>query len=572
MANEDQFEYLESNTPQTEAFIDAQNDKLSKFLKINPQIQSDLTQNYNYERFSIYRYHHPYYYYTYNPGLLNQSILKRQHVDTKIEEVVLDPNSWSTDGTVSLTNYSISKNGNFLSYCKSASGSDWITIHCMNLKTFDQFPEFLEFCKFTSTTFTHDELGTFYQQYPKPSNTSDLGTETDVSLNPQLKYHIWGTSPESDLLIYKDPENPKYMFSTQINHSGNILFIYVSKDCEPMNLFFHISLVDYKLPKNIKINKLIDTWHAEYSYVHDHNNELILKTNFNAPEHKLIKSNLFEFAHPTDFISTYYDAKNVKYAVLQDAFIINNFLCLEWLVDVENKLTIHTINGDFIKQLKFDIPCISFAGIHAKYDSTVMIVKIFGFTAPGSMYLVQMTKDNVGEYTLLKSTNIHINLTSLRTTKEWVPSSDGALIPMFVTRDLNHKLTGNDPVYLYGYGGFNISLDPYFSMTAATFIKYCKGIYAVACIRGGGELGESWHKQGTLYNKKRGFSDFIECSGYLRNKYTKTKLFSHGGSNGGLLTAATAQISPKSFDAVISDVGVMDMLKYHTFTIGNTIY
>ena len=573
MNNEDPFHYLQVDSEQTNQFIDAQNSKFSSFLKFNPKIQSDLKLNYNYERFSVYRYHHPYYYFSYNPGLLNQSILIRQHVETLEQETILDPNAWSEDGTIALSSWTVSKNGNFLCFSKSASGSDWNTIHCMDLRHKSQFPECLEFCKFSSTTFTHDELGTFYQQYPKPvTSSSDLGKETDVLLNPTLKYHVWGTTPEKDVVVYKDDEHPKYMYSTEINHAGNLLFIYVSKDCEPQNLFWIVSLEAYTLPVGeIKINKLIDTWHAEYSYVDDNqgnNGTILFKTNFNAPQHKLIQFNISNNSS-TDFITKY--PNSAGYAVLQDAFVINKVLCLQWMVDVEGKLTLHQLDGAFIKELNFGKDCVSFSGIHAKYYNTVMVVKISGFTLPGSMYLVDMTGAALGEFTLLRDTNIHMDLSSTATKKEWVKASDGTLIPVFITRDESIHTTGNVPVYLYGYGGFNISLDPYFSMIAAGFLKYCKGIHVVACIRGGGELGEEWHKAGIKRNKKRGLKDFIECAEYLKKTYKTNKLFSHGGSNGGLLTAACAQMSPFSFDAVISDVGVMDMLKYHTYTIGNLL-
>eukprot|EP00835_Amoeboradix_gromovi_P004510 NODE_355_length_10246_cov_0.288263.p2 type:complete len:688 gc:universal NODE_355_length_10246_cov_0.288263:4312-6375(+) len=558
---EDPFQYLESNSDKTNRFITDQNNKLSSFLKVNPQIQKDLTSNFNYERFSIYRYHHPYYYFTYNPGLLNQSLLMRIHVDSKVEQVVLDPNLWSTDGTVCLTIYSISKNGNYLCYCKSTSGSDWTTIHALDLNTFTPFPEHLEYCKFTSITFTHDELGTFYQQYPKP-NTSDLGTDTDVSINPTLKYHIWGSDPTSDRVIYKDPSNPKYMYYTRISHSGNLLFITVSRDCESKNLLFYIPLTDFKLPSEFKIVRLIDYWDAEYSYVHDMDNILILKTNLKAPNHKLIKYDLNDNSC-TDLLTKYH---LTGYAVMQDAFVSNNYLCIEWLVDVEGKLTIHKMDSTLVKEIQFDQKCVSFAGIYARYDSTVMIVKIYGFSTPGLMYSVNMQNEHVGDYSLLRATEIKMDMSSIKTTKEWVTASDGTKIPMFVTRDIS-RISRNDPIYLYGYGGFNITLDPYFSMTAAAFIKYCNGIYAVACIRGGGELGEDWHLQGIKMNKKRGLKDFIECAEYLKAHYSN-KLFIHGGSNGGLLTAACSQLSPSSFDAAICDVGVLDMLKYHKYTIG----
>ena len=541
---------LEQNSEATNKFIDDQNTKFKSFLKFNPQIEQDLTTNYNYERFSVYREYNDYVYYTYNSGLMGQSQLMRKKKDSEETEIILDPNSWSTDGTVALTSYSISKNGSYICYGKSTSGSDWISLFCMDLSTLQHFTPTIEYCKFTSITWTHDECGVFYQQYPKPS-TTDLGTETDQSLNPSLKYFNWKTNESS--LIYKDFNHPTWMFSTQMSYDGTICFIYVSRDCEPKNLLFYFSVDSIKDPT---IHILIDTWVAEYSYVYHSGSSFLLKTNCNAPQYKLI---LFTNVKSTDVNCSY---PGPGFAVLQDAFVVKDKLCIEWLVDVVSKFTIHSLQGQFLNEISL-IKNSSIAQLSSKYHLNTVYLLVNGFTSPGSLFELDVCTFAV---TLVRETKVHLDLSQLETTMEWLTASDSVKVPVFITK-LKNVAKSESPVYLYGYGGFNISLNPYFSMIAASFMLKCKGTYAVACIRGGGEFGEEWHEAGIKLNKKRGFMDFIEMAKLLKQQHPV--LFSHGGSNGGLLTAACAQMAPQCFDAVISDVGVMDMLRYHKFTIGH---
>ncbi|CAB5363948.1 uncharacterized protein OCT59_008100 [Rhizophagus irregularis] len=571
----DPYRWLEDpDSEETKAFVDAQNALTIKYLESYPyreKYRESLTKMVDYEKYGCPWKKGDNYYYFYNSGLQPQSVLYqlRGSLDAPREEF-FNPNNLEADGTASLNTYSFSKKGNYFSYGISKSGSDWVTVYVRKTINDEEgkkpLPDVIEWVKFSSLSWTIDEEGFIYNRYPEPGKKDDKGTETDSNKNAMLYYHRLGTSQSEDILVYKDPENPEYMFTAQSTLDGQFIVIKIEKDCDPINKLYLIDLkkTNYQIIENNDFIKLVDNFDAEYSFIASDDTTFYFKTNANAPRYKIVKYDLSNCEqgfvdivkeHPTD--------------VLSDAAVLaENKLVLTYMHDVKDRLYIYEYStGKFLRELPLDIGSIE--TLTGRREDHECFFKFVSFLNPGIIYRYDFTNDLLTEYRKTKVNGL--NSDNMETEQFFVESKDKTKIPVFIIKPKNFNFDGSNPTLLYGYGGFNINISPMFSTNWLSFIQHFNGVVAIANIRGGGEYGEEWHKAGSFGNKQNVFDDFQAVAKWLVNKNITCpeKLAINGASNGGLLIGACINQAPELFGVAVADVGVMDMLRFHKFTIGH---
>ncbi|KAJ1693682.1 hypothetical protein LUZ63_010380 [Rhynchospora breviuscula] len=515
------------------------------------------------------------YFYFHNTGLQAQSVLYVQN-DVEGEAVVLlDPNKLSEDGTVALSITSISEDGKYLAYGISQSGSDWVSIKVMRIEDKQVLPDSISWVKFSAVSWTHDGKGFFYGRYPAPKEGAELdaGTETNINLNHELYYHLLGTDQSDDILCWKDPEHPKYIFSTSVTDDGKYVLLDTTEGCDPVNKLYYCDLSS--LPNGLEgfkgtVNslpfiKFIDNFDASYEYVANDASTFTFLTNKNAPKKKLVRVDLKKHDSWEDLVPE--DEKNV----LESAHTVNNNQLLTcYMSDVKHILQVRDLNtGNSLYDLPLDIGSIS--GLSCRREDTQCFIGFTSFLTPGIIYKCDLAS-GTPEMKIFREVSVSgFDRTGFEVKQVFVSSKDGTEIPMFIVSEKNIELDGSHPTLLYGYGGFNISITPYFSISRIVLTKSLGVVFCIANIRGGGEYGEEWHKAGSLSNKQNCFDDFIASAEYLISTgYTSSKrLCIEGGSNGGLLVAACINQRPDLFGCALAHVGVMDMLRFHKFTIGH---
>lgn len=580
----DNYRYLEDpDSSSTVEWVAKQNFITSRYLNSCPdrnQLKERLEQIYNYERYSCPFKRGNRYFFFKNDGLQNQSVLyKQDSLETKEVSVLLDPNLLTTDGTAALGSYAFSECGEYLAYGVSYSGSDWQTVSILTVQNKKLLTEILHWVKFSKIAWTHDSKGFFYSRYPKPNDLDSddsehkKGSETQGLLNHTLYYHRLGTDQNEDCVVYATPENPKWMLSADVSVDGEYLLISLNDSCEPVNRLFYKKLngnKGYDNPNNNEqkdsgIVKLIDNFDHEYSYITNVNTKFWFKTNRDAPRYKVIS---IDFSNPAienwKDIITHHSVDVLSYVEP----VNETQLIVCYMHDVKEILQLYDLDGK-LNQAEFPLPDLgSIAGLAARKQDSIFFYQFQSFLYPGTIYMVDLVS---GQTKVFRETTIQgFNSSDYCTKQVKYASKDGTLIPMFIIHNKNLKLDGNNPTLLYGYGGFNISLTPSFSVSRIVFMQNLGGIYCVPNIRGGGEYGEEWHKAGQIHNKQNVFDDFIAAAEYLiQNQYTQpSKLAIHGGSNGGLLVCAVVNQRPELFGCVVGAVGVLDMLRFHKFTIG----
>ncbi|CAM0947124.1 unnamed protein product [Alopecurus aequalis] len=513
------------------------------------------------------------YFHFHNSGLQAQSVLYVQDDLDKEAEVLLDPNTLSKDGTVALSTYSISKDGKYFAYGLSESGSDWITIRVMSIADRQPTSDKLSWVKFSSISWTHDGKGFFYGRYPAPGVELDAGTETNINLNHQIYYHVMGTDQSEDILCWKDPENPKHSLGASVTEDGKYIILGTYDGCDPVNKLYYCEISS--LPQGIEgfketkemlpFVKLIDNFDAQYQVVANDGDEFTFLTNKNAPKNKLVRVNIKNPEVWTDVISEH------ERDVLESADAVNgNQLVVCYMSDVKHTLQIRDlITGNLLHQLPLEIGSVS--EISCRREDKEVFIGFTSFLSPGITYRCNLTSA-IPEMKVFREISVPgFDRTGFEVKQIFVPSKDGTKIPMFIMSKKDIELDGSHPTLLYGYGGFNISITPSFSVSRLVLCKNMGSVVCIANIRGGGEYGEEWHKAGALANKQNCFDDFIACAeqlisaGYTSNR----KICIEGGSNGGLLIAACINQRPDLFGCALAHVGVMDMLRFHKFTIGH---
>ena len=490
------------------------------------------------------------YYFYGNNGLQNQSVLYRSENLDDEPEVFLDPNTLSDDGTVALTGTSFSNDGKYMAYMISRSGSDWTEIYVMDVKTKELLSDHIEWAKFTGAAWDGD--GFYYSAYPRPEAGKEFSNANEYH---SVYYHKIGTEQSQDRLVFKDEKNPLHFHSVGTSDDETMLILYASGQ----GLGNSVKVKD--------LTKLGAGWVTiepsqdyEISILDVVGETMYIYTNYGAPRYRLMtadkkapqRENWKEFIPEGEGVLT-----SVSFA--------DNKMILGYDKDASNRLYVYTLDGELVREM--ELPTYGSAGISSSKKHAEVFYAFTSFTYPTAIYRYDLSS---GESTLFKAVEIDgFNMDDYVTEQVFYPSTDGTKIPMFLTYKKGLERNGKNPVYLYGYGGFNISLNPGFSAQRILWLEN-GGIYAQTNLRGGGEYGEEWHLAGTKMNKLNVFNDFISAAEYLiaEGYSSKDNMVIEGGSNGGLLVGACVNMRPDLFRVAIPRVGVMDMMRYHLFTIG----
>ncbi len=548
----DPYRWLEDDfSDETANWVKAQNEVTNNYLaKISyrDKMKNRLQEIMNYPKESAPSKKGCRYFFYRNDGLQNQSVLYyKNSLDGEAVEL-LDPNKLSDDGTVALSNLGISDDGNYLGYAISRNGSDWEEIFVKNIETGETLNDHLMWVKFTSIAWKDD--GFFYSRFPEPTNEL-----SGVNENGQLYYHKVGTEQKEDQLAYEDKTNPDLSFNADVINK-RYLIIYGSESTSGNCLYYK------DLDKaNSDFVKLVDNFENDYAVIDEIDGNFIVMTNYFAPEYKVIKIFL-DNPTPAKWLDL---IPKSDAGVLTEVIHIGKKLIANYTKDAHTVIRIFDEEGHFISNLDNDMIG-TIGGFSGDTEDTETFYTVTSYTTPAAIYKYDI-ENNKSE--LYKNSEIKFNADEYVTEQKFYTSKDGTKVPIFLTHKKDIALDGNNPTLLYGYGGFNISLTPSFSATRIAWLEQ-GGVYAVANIRGGGEYGKTWHEAGTKMQKQNVFDDFIAAAEFLiSEKYTcKEKLAIQGGSNGGLLVGAVVNQRPDLFAVAIPQVGVMDMLRYHKFTIG----
>ncbi|XP_047144510.1 prolyl endopeptidase isoform X1 [Hydra vulgaris] len=566
------YHWLEnSDSDETKSFVKSQNTLSESFIKngrVRNLYKERLTELWNYPKYGCPFKRGERYFYFHNTGLQNHRVLYMQNSLDSEPEIFLDPNTFCVNGSISIQQVSFSKDGNTCAYGVSSKGSDWTTIKFIDVATKGHMTDTLVNVKFSCLCWTHDNKGVFYNKYNKDESSKQDGTETDANLNQKLFYHVLGTEQSEDILIAEFPENPKWMCNAEISDDGQYIFLTISESCDPVNklYFFDLKTINYEIKGLLEFQKIIDNFEASYDYITNNESLVTLRTNLNAPRYKLITLDLNNFSMDKWTVLVEEDEHVLEWA----ACVNLNFLVICYLQHVKHRLYLHHLNtGERFYELPLDVG--SIIGFSGKKHQTEIFYLLTSFLIPERIYYCDFSGS---KYTpkVFREANLKGFDSSLFETRQvFYSSKDGTSVPMFLIYKKGLELNGNTPCYLYGYGGFNISVTPSFNVSRLVFIQNMGGMCAVANIRGGGEYGEKWHKDGCLSKKQNVFDDFISAAEYLiENKYTKpNRLAISGGSNGGLLVTVCMNQRPDLFKCVVANVSVTDMLNFHKYTIGH---
>lgn len=550
---QDPYRWLEDDlSEETMDWVNNQNKTTFNYLNSIPykrNIKKRLEQIWNYEKRTSPFNEGDYTYYYKNNGLQNQYVVYRKK-DSEDEEVFLDPNSFSEDGTISLTGLDFSKNGKLVSYSISEGGSDWRKVVVMDTETKEIIGDTLTNIKFSGISWKNND-GFFYSSYDKPEG-SELSEMTD---NHKLYYHKLNTDQNQDKLIFGGKSTDKYRYvSSSVSEDNKYLFITASNLTDGNKLF----VMNLTKDSN-KIEVVSDDETTDDYVIETDGNTFYILTNSNAPNKKLVR--------------TKYNRLNQKYwidVIPETENVLNisvggGYFFAEYYLDAISDLSQYDYNGKLIRKL--DLPGLgSFSGLWGKKEQKELYFSFSNYYIPTSIYSYNPEK---GDSSLFWKSDIRFNSSEYISKQIFYESKDGTKVPMIITHKKNIKLNGKNPTILYGYGGFNISRTPGFSVTNAIWMDL-GGVYAVPNIRGGGEYGKEWHNAGTKLNKQNVFDDFIAAAEYLiSSNYTSSDhLAIRGGSNGGLLVGAVMTQRPDLMKVALPAVGVLDMLRYHKFTAG----
>lgn len=550
----DPYRWLEDDhSDDTKAWVTDQNDLTFSYLDDIPfrnKVKDRLTDLWNYERFSSPFKRGDKYYYFKNDGLQNQSVLYSIEGLTGDGEVVLDPNTFSEDGTTSLGGFSFNKEGTLLAYTISEGGSDWRTAQILDLNTMETLDDKVEWIKFSGLSWKGD--GFYYSRYPAADENDELSGKNE---NHMVYYHAIGTEQSQDKLIFSQAEHPLRNSYAQTTEDERFLIIASSESTSGNSLI----IKDLSKDESDFIS-IVDGFSDDYSVVDNEGGDLFVLTNLDAPNKRLLKVNS-ESPAKSNWVDFIPESENK----LQWVSSAGDKLFASYLHNASSQVKVYDRKGNYLQELA--LPGIgTVSGISGKEESEDAFYSFTSFTYPTSVFRLN-TKSLTSE--TFRVPNVDFDPEAYVTEQIWYTSYDGTKVPMFVTHKKGLTLNGENPTLLYGYGGFDISITPSFNPGRIPLLEN-GGVYAVANIRGGGEFGKKWHKAGTLGDKQNVFDDFQSAAEYLiSKKYTSSdKLAIQGGSNGGLLVGACMTQRPDLFAVAFPAVGVLDMLRYHKFTIG----
>ncbi len=553
----DPYRWLEDdNSAATRAWVEAQNKVTFGFLDAIPQrdaIKQRLTKLWNYERFGVPFKEGGRYFLTRNDGLQNQSVLYTMASLDAEPVLLLDPNKLSTDGTVALAGYEVSDDGNLLAYGLSRAGSDWEEWRVRDVRTGTDLPDEIHWVKFSSASWTKDNKGFFYSRYDEPSKSDEL---KGVNYFHKLYYHRLGTQQSEDTLVYQRPDQKEWGFEGGVTDDGAYLVIHVTQGTDTRNRVFYRDLHKPGSP----VVELLNDFDAAYSFIGNVGTVFYFRTDLNAPRGKVIA---IDITKPQR--SAWREIIPQAADRLENLSLVNDQLVLTYLKDAHSTVRIFNRDGALVREV--ELPGLgSVSGFGGRREDTETFFAYTSFTTPSVIYHYDLAS---GTSKVFRQPKLSFRPEDFETEQVFYHSKDGTRVPMFITHRKGLKLDGNKPTYLYGYGGFDISILPFFSPSSLLWMEM-GGVLAVPNIRGGGEYGEDWHQGGMKLNKQNVFNDFIAAGEWLvANHYTRpAKLAIGGGSNGGLLVGACLTQRPDLFGAALPMVGVMDMLRFQKFTIG----
>jgi prolyl oligopeptidase len=552
----DPYRWMEDvDSAELKTWIDAENELTQRYLAqvpVRERMQRRLMELINFERYTAPARRGTRYFYSHNSGLQNQNVLYWHTGLDGEPKVLLDPNTFSEDGTVAISGISITDDGLLAAYSIADAGSDWVKWHVRNVTTGEDLPDVVEWSKFSGAAWLKDGSGFFYQGYDAPEAEA-LKT---ANYFHKVFFHRLGTPQSEDKLIFDRPDDKELNLGAQVTDDGRYLVLHQSKGTSPNN---ELAVKDLQQP-DAPILRLIDTADATYAPIDNDGTLFWLLTTLDAPNGKVISIDL---NHPgREHWKTVIPESTNK---LSDISIIDNTFIANYLADAQSQVELRRLDGSLIERLA--LPAIGTAyGFGGRREDTETFYQFSNFTTPGTTYRLDM---KTRKSTIYRQPKLLFDPALYETTQIFATSKDGTRVPMFISHKKGLVLDGTAPTLLYAYGGFNISLMPEFSPSHVMWMEM-GGVFAQASLRGGGEYGEAWHEAGTRVRKQNVFDDFISLAEWLiANRYTSPpKLAISGGSNGGLLVAACELQRPDLFGAVVAQVGVMDMLRFDKFTIG----
>ncbi|CBZ26537.1 putative prolyl oligopeptidase [Leishmania mexicana MHOM/GT/2001/U1103] len=562
------YDYLEDpGNAETKEFVQKQNETFEAYMEssieVRDKIVERVTEMLNYARTSNPSLHAGKYYYQFNTGLQNQSVLMRT---TSLKDdnptVFLDPNMLSADGTTALKTYAWSENEELFAYSLSEKGSDWQYIQVLNAETGEQLPDRLNWAKFSGISWWRND-GFFYQRYPELSEDVDKGAETDSAQNQYVCFHKVGTAQSEDLVILQVPEQPQWILAAEVTVDHQYLVVRVMKGSDPNNLIWIAKLPTTceELNRPLEFMKVVNTFVGQYNYLGNEGETFYMASTKDASRKKIISLKL-DTAEEKDVVAE-------QESVLNLAVLVKDTLIIVYLEDVKDVMYYRKLHGAAAMK-KVDLPLGTITSLFSDYKKDFVSFKVSSFMLPGRSYVMNIN-DPQGSLTVYKDDVVSgLNVEDYVTVQHFYKSADGTKIPMFIVHKKG-SLSSHSPVMLYGYGGFGISLTPTFSPSRIVFLQNLGGVLAIPNIRGGNEYGQSWHDAGRLTRKQNCFTDFIAAAKYLHSNNIGSPATTAimGGSNGGLLVAACANQAPDAFACVVCQVGVLDMFKFHKFTIGH---
>ncbi len=552
----DPYRPLESiDSPATQAWVSAEAALTRSYLDAIPQrdtIKSHLQSMVNYERYSLPFHMRNEYFYTYNSGLQNQAVLYTTHGLNGTPRVLIDPNTLSKDGSMTASGETPSWNARLLAYATQTSGSDWQTWHVRDVASGNDLPDVLQWSKFSAASWLPDDTGFFYERYPAPA----AGQTYKAALSAQSVWlHRLGTPQSSDTQFYYRPDHKNWFYGAQVSEDKRYVVLSVSDNS---SINSRIGYADLREAGH-KMHELLWKNDAQWSYVDNVGPLFYFTTTLNAPNTRLVA---IDVRHPNAMRTVIPESK----FALSSASSVGRRFILSYLKDAHSAVSVYDRSGHLIREVS--LPGLGDAsGFYGFRNDRTTFYTYAGWTTPPTIYSYDIV---TGASTVYRKPRVSFDSSQYETKEVFYPSKDGTRVPMMISYRKGTTFDGSAPTILYAYGGFDIPMTPYFSAFIATWLKM-GGVYAVANIRGGSEYGEAWHHAGMLGNKQNVFDDFISAAEYLiANKYTSTpKLAVKGESNGGLLIGAVETQRPDLFGAAVPGVGVLDMLRFDKFTIGN---
>ena len=555
----DPYRWLEDDVRESEdvkRWVDAQNEVTFAYLDGIPErdtIKSRLTELWDFERFGMPYKEGDRYYFSYNDGLQNQNqIFVQSSLDAEAE-LLIDPNTWSDDGTVAMASYFPSPDGRHVAYLVQDGGSDWRQARVIDAETGRVLDDELSWLKFTGLSWARDGSGFYYSRYPE---TTEAEKFQSLNMNQAVYFHRLGASQDDDVLVFSSPDNPEWGFAANVSDDGAHLVITVWKGTDERFQVLHRDLRD----DDSALTFIIEGFDHDYTIVGNVGNELFFRTNKDAPRNRLIAIDVTNPA-PDNWREVIPESEDV----LDGVSLVGGRIIADYMQDAQTVVKVFDLEGRQTGTV--NLPGIGTAyGFNGKFDDPETF---FSYTSYDTPTTVNRLDVETGEVSVFRQPKVDFDSDDYIVKQVFYTSKDGTRVPMFIAHRVDTELDGNAPTMLYGYGGFNISQTPGFSITRLAWMEM-GGVYAVANLRGGGEYGEEWHKAGTKLQKQNVFDDFIAAAVFLIEKgYTNpSKLSIFGGSNGGLLVGAVTNQRPDLFGAAIPAVGVMDMLRFQEFTAG----